>query len=187
MLHRYLAESAARRPDHPAVEEPGGQSLTYRDLDALSDRVRDRLALLGARPGERVGVSVRKSIDAVAAILGILKTGAAYVPVDPTAPAVRNGFILADCGVVAALVEADLVADLTPQLAANGASPTLVAVETPGAGAGLEAGLDAAGPAPAARTRTCGACHIELSAAEHHEALKEDPPRCIHCGSILVP
>ena len=35
--------------------------------------------------------------------------------------------------------------------------------------------------------RTCGACHIELSAAEHHEALKEDPPRCIHCGSILVP
>ena len=35
--------------------------------------------------------------------------------------------------------------------------------------------------------RTCGACHIELSAAEHHQALKEDPPRCIHCGAILVP
>lgn len=35
--------------------------------------------------------------------------------------------------------------------------------------------------------RTCGACHIELSAAEHHEALQEDPPRCIHCGAILVP
>ena len=35
--------------------------------------------------------------------------------------------------------------------------------------------------------RICGACHIELSAAEHHEALREDPPRCIHCGAILVP
>ena len=35
--------------------------------------------------------------------------------------------------------------------------------------------------------RVCGACHIELSAAEHHEALQEDPPRCIHCGAILVP
>ena len=35
--------------------------------------------------------------------------------------------------------------------------------------------------------RTCGACHIELSAAEHHEVLREDPPRCIHCGAILVP
>lgn len=35
--------------------------------------------------------------------------------------------------------------------------------------------------------RTCGACFIELSAAEHHEALQEDPPRCIHCGAILVP
>lgn len=35
--------------------------------------------------------------------------------------------------------------------------------------------------------RVCGACHIELSAAEYHEALQEDPPRCIHCGAILVP
>jgi predicted nucleic acid-binding Zn-ribbon protein len=35
--------------------------------------------------------------------------------------------------------------------------------------------------------RTCGACFIELSAAEHYEALQEHPPRCIHCGSILVP
>ena len=35
--------------------------------------------------------------------------------------------------------------------------------------------------------RTCGACFLELSAAEHHEALQEHPPRCIHCGSILVP
>lgn len=34
---------------------------------------------------------------------------------------------------------------------------------------------------------TCGACHLELSAAEHHEAIKEHPPRCIHCGAILVP
>ena len=35
--------------------------------------------------------------------------------------------------------------------------------------------------------RTCGSCFIELSAAEHHEALRDDPPRCIHCGAILVP
>ena len=79
MLHRYLADSAARRPDHPAVEEPGGRQITYRELDVLSDLVRDRLVALGAGPGERVGVSIRKSIDTVAAILGILKTGAAYV------------------------------------------------------------------------------------------------------------
>ena len=35
--------------------------------------------------------------------------------------------------------------------------------------------------------RTCGSCFIELSAAEHHEVLQDDPPRCIHCGAILVP
>ncbi len=34
---------------------------------------------------------------------------------------------------------------------------------------------------------TCGACHLELSAAEHHEAIQENPPRCVHCGAILVP
>ena len=152
MLHRYLAESAARRPDHPAVEEPGGARITYGELDALSDLVRDRLVALGAGPGERVGVSIRKSIDAVAAILGILKSGAAYVPVDPTAPAVRNGFILADCAVVAVLAEKDLLGDLAPQLEERGAAPALLAVETPGGGDGLRRSLEQAGTAPAAET-----------------------------------
>lgn len=152
MLHRYLADSAARRPDHSAVEEPGGRQITYHELDVLSDRVRDRLVALGAGPGERVGVSIRKSIDAVAAILGILKTGAAYVPVDPTAPALRNGFILADCAVVAVLAEKDLLADLQAQLEENGASPAWIAVESPGGGEGLRRGLEALGLAPSAET-----------------------------------
>jgi len=148
VLHRYLADSAARRPDHPAVEEPGGRRITYRELDVLSDLVRDQLVALGAGPGERVGVSIRKSIDAVAAILGILKTGAAYVPVDPTAPAVRNGFILSDCAVVAVVAEKDLLTDLEGQLAEQGAAPALVAIEAPD---GLRRGLASSGPAPVAK------------------------------------
>jgi hypothetical protein len=51
------------------------------------------------RPGDRVGIYLRKSIDAVAAIYGILKAGAAYVPVDPGAPPARNAYILHNCAV----------------------------------------------------------------------------------------
>src|SRR5262245_25435149 len=91
---RLLKESASRRPAHTAVEDPPDASITYAELDALSDRVRDRLQLLGVRAGDRVGVSMRKSIDAYATLLGALKAGAAYVPVDPAAPAWRSAFIL---------------------------------------------------------------------------------------------
>jgi amino acid adenylation domain-containing protein len=152
VLHRYLAASAARRPDHPAVEESSGRRITYRELDELSDLVRDRLVALGAGPGDRVGVCIRKSIDTVAAILGILKTGSAYVPVDPTAPAVRNGFILADCGVVAVLAEKELLTDLQAHLEAGGASPACVPIESPGGGDGLRRVLEAGAPVPAAAT-----------------------------------
>ena len=98
-LHQYFADSATRRPGAIAVVEPGHGSVTYGELDALSDRARDRFAAMGVKRGDRVGIYMRKSIDAVASIMGILKTGAAYVPVDPTAPASRNAYILNDCSV----------------------------------------------------------------------------------------
>src|SRR5438067_867790 len=98
-LQRYLDEAAPKRLDHVAVEEPGAGSVTYRELVELSDKLRDRLVHLGVRPGDRVGIYLRKSIDSVACIFGILKTGAAHVPVDPLAPAARNAFIHNDCAV----------------------------------------------------------------------------------------
>ncbi len=94
VLHRGLIEAARRFPDRPAVEEPGGRALTYRELDRLSDRMRDRLAAMGVVSGDRVGFYLYKSIDTVATLYGILKTGAAYVPVDPGAPPGRNAYIL---------------------------------------------------------------------------------------------
>ena len=123
-LHDYLRESAARRPDHPAVVDPtAGRALSYAALDALTDRLRDRLRRLGVGPGDRVGIYVRKSVDSVAALFGILKAGAAYVPVDPTAPAARNGFIFADCAVSAIVVEDGFADDLRAELADQGAAP----------------------------------------------------------------
>jgi amino acid adenylation domain-containing protein len=107
-LHGLLREAARLRPGHVAVEDLPEGAITYGDLDALSDRVRDRLHRLGVGPGDRVGLFVPKSIDAVAAIYGIMKAGAAYVPVDPKAPAWRAAFVLHDCVVRALVVDAAL-------------------------------------------------------------------------------
>src|SRR5688572_4387120 len=105
LIHQLLDRSAQNHPQHIAVEEDEGGAITYENLDALSNDLRDRLHHLGVRPGDRVGIYLRKSIDAVAAIFGVLKAGAAYVPVDPGAPAARNAYILKDCSVKAVVVE----------------------------------------------------------------------------------
>src|SRR5258708_3355427 len=102
----YLSASASRRPAHTAAEEATEGSITYAELDALSDRVRDRLRHLGVQRGDRVGVYLPKSIDALAVILGVMKAGAAYVPVDAEGPHWRTAFILHDCQVRVAFLEA---------------------------------------------------------------------------------
>ena len=107
-LLAYLDAGRRRRPDHVAVEDPDTAEITYRALDALTDRLRDRLRAFGVRPGDRVGICMRKSVDSVASIFGTQKCGAAHVPVDATAPAARNAFIFEDCSVRAAIVEAPL-------------------------------------------------------------------------------
>src|SRR5258706_11944921 len=94
-LSQLLERAAARRPDHPAVEDEHGRSLTYADLARAADRLATRLARWGAGRGDRVGLFLPKGLEAVAAIHGILRAGAAYVPVDPTAPVVRGAGIFA--------------------------------------------------------------------------------------------
>jgi len=105
VLHYFLEDAAHLRPEHDAVVEPNESAISYAGLQDLSNRLRDRLVHVGVRRGDRVGVYLRKSIDSVAALFGILKAGAAYVPVDPFGPPARNAYILNDCSVRAAIVE----------------------------------------------------------------------------------
>ena len=104
-LHQYLLDAAHHWPDKVAIQELDGSSMTYEALDTQSNRLCDRLISLGVQPGDRVGFWLHKSIDAVVTLFAILKAGAAYVPIDPTGPAARNNYILADCRVAAIVIE----------------------------------------------------------------------------------
>jgi amino acid adenylation domain-containing protein len=155
VLHSPLGRAARQYPDHIAVVEPGKGSISYRDLDAVSDQVRDRLRSDGVSPGDRVGICLHKSIDTVAVIYGILKLGAAYVPVDPGAPPARNAFILNNCAVKLAVIGSRFEDNLRAELEKLGAVPSLFVLGDTGGGMALRRALDdaqAARPAPAATT-----------------------------------
>ena len=152
-LHQLLDLSSSRFPWRAAVEESDGDSIRYDELMHLSDRVRDRLCRMGVEPGDRVGMCLRKSADGIACIFGIMKTGAAYVPVDSTAPASRNAFIFQNCAVKALIVEQRLESVLRDQFGQFGFAPELIVLDGVGAGVPLTAALerlDAVDPAPAA-------------------------------------
>ena len=82
--------------------------MTYRELEEAANRLAHLLAGHGVGPGECVALLLERSAEAVIAILAVLKTGAAYLPMDPGLPAARIGFMLDDAAPIAALTTADL-------------------------------------------------------------------------------
>ena len=144
-LNQFLDDSADVRPEGVAIEEPGGGEISYRDLASLSDQLYRRLYQLGVRPGDRVGIYLRKSIDAVASIFGILKAGAAYVPVDPSAPAARNAYILNDCAVKVVITQQCFEKGFRAEARLGHELPHLLVLEATGGGLFLKAALEREG------------------------------------------
>jgi len=105
LLHEIFERQAARTPHKMAVID-GDRTLTYRELDWRSNQLARRLRSCGVGRGSFVGILVGRSIEAYVSILACLKSGAAYVPLDPEYPADRVGFILNDCGVSVLLAAA---------------------------------------------------------------------------------
>jgi amino acid adenylation domain-containing protein len=105
-LEALLSESAALFPDRVAVEDEENRCLSYQELDAASDHICDELVRFGVRAGDRIGLYLEKSLASVASVFGILKAGAAYVPVDPHAPPQRNKYIFTNCSVRAVVSDA---------------------------------------------------------------------------------
>ena len=86
----------------------GERSWTYRELEEAVNRLAHLLAGQGAGPGERVALLFSRSAEAIVAILAVLKTGAAYLPIDPALPAARMEFMLTDAAPIAAFTTAGL-------------------------------------------------------------------------------
>ncbi|QSQ26344.1 amino acid adenylation domain-containing protein [Pyxidicoccus parkwayensis] len=97
-LHSLFEARAAASPEAVAVVAPGGRTLTYGELDRRANQLANHLRADGVRVGDRVALCMEHAPEAVVAVLGILKAGAAYVPLDPSAPPERMGFILHDTG-----------------------------------------------------------------------------------------
>ena len=95
-VHQFFEVQVARTPNAVAVT-CGNHVLTYAQINARANQIAHWLQEHGAGPDKLVGLCVERSVDAVAALLGILKAGAAYVPLDPAFPSERLALILEDC------------------------------------------------------------------------------------------
>src|SRR5262249_12719581 len=125
VVSRFEAH-ARRAPERPALVL-GGSEISYGELDARANQVAHHLRAVGVGPNTRVGLYLERSIEMVIGILGILKAGAAYVPVDPEYPPDRVSFMLADAEVPVVLTQASLAAS------AEGSGARAICLDTDGA------------------------------------------------------
>ncbi|MFC7896907.1 amino acid adenylation domain-containing protein [Streptomyces sp. NPDC057381] len=134
-LHTLIDAQADTRPDAPAVE-CGDTVLTYRELTERADRLAHRLRAKGAGPEHLVGICLPRSAEMVVAVLGVLKAGAGYLPLDPGYPRGRLELMVRDSGVSLVVTDRAVAAD--GKLDAphgDGTGPALVLVDDTGTGA----------------------------------------------------
>jgi amino acid adenylation domain-containing protein len=103
-IHQIFEEQVERTPDAPALVFED-ESLTYRELNARANQLAHYLRGLGVGTETLVGVLMERSPELIVALLGILKAGAAYVPLDSALPAARLSFMLADTGAPVVLTQ----------------------------------------------------------------------------------
>ena len=107
-VHQLFERQAARNPDAIAAEF-NGQQLTYGTLNAKANQLADYLREWGLGPDSLVGVCVERSFEMVVSVLGIMKAGAAYVPLEPSYPRERIDHILKDAALDVVLVQSSVL------------------------------------------------------------------------------
>ncbi|KQS71307.1 non-ribosomal peptide synthetase [Modestobacter sp. Leaf380] len=107
-VHTLFEQVAAEHPDRPAVVEPGHGTVSYAELDRRADHVAGLLRDRGVGPEQLVGICLPRSVDWVVAALGVLKAGAAYLPMDADSPDTRIRALLGDADLRALVAERDL-------------------------------------------------------------------------------
>jgi amino acid adenylation domain-containing protein len=117
-VHTLFEEQVARTPERVAVS-CGEESLTYAELEARANQLAAYLRSEGVARGSIVAVSVPRGVETLVAILGVLKSGAAYLPLDPTYPPQRLSFMLEDAEACALLTVASMVGQLESSVATH--------------------------------------------------------------------
>jgi amino acid adenylation domain-containing protein len=140
LLHAVIAEQAARTPGAVAVQH-GAQALTYEELLRRAAALAATLRGLGVGPETRVGIAAERSLGMIAALLGTLMAGAAYLPLDPDYPAERLAYMLDDAAAGALVAPRRLMARLGGVGARLAAAGRLLELDEEGAaGEGSAAG-----------------------------------------------
>ena len=104
-IHELFEAQVARTPDAVAVVF-GDVALSYSELNARANRLAHHLIGLGVKPDDRVAICVERSVEMVVALLAVLKAGGAYLPLDPSYPAERLAYMLADSAPKVVLADA---------------------------------------------------------------------------------
>ncbi len=168
-VHERFAAQARRAPAAVAVVQ-GGEWLSYGELDARANRLAWRLRTLGVGPEEGVGVCLERSLLSVICLLAVLKSGGAFVPLDPAYPTDRLAFTLKDAG-ACVLLTVERLARRLPELA--GGAPVLCLDEPALLGRGLAAApaLDLAANDQAYIIYTSGSTGRPKGSILHHGGL----------------
>ncbi|MDC0744932.1 non-ribosomal peptide synthetase [Polyangium mundeleinium] len=112
-IYHLFSEQAARTPIAIAVADKDTE-ISYAELEHRSNQLAEHLRAKGVEREDRVGVCMERGVDVVVTLLGVLKTGGAYVPIDPRSPKQRTHFFLEDARVKVLLTQAHLVPQLPP-------------------------------------------------------------------------
>ena len=98
LLHQTVSRSADRDPTQQAFC-CGRDSIDYGEWEQRSNQLANALIARGVKKGDRVGVYLPRSVETAIAVFGIMKAGAAFVPIDPGIPALGVGQLIRDCGI----------------------------------------------------------------------------------------
>ena len=118
-VHELIAQQAQARPDRTALVF-GAQRMSYGELNACANQLARHLLAQGVQRDDRVGIAAERSLDMLVGLLAIMKTGAAYVPLEPTLPADRLQYMIEDSGLQLLVLQPKFRNDLRAALPASG-------------------------------------------------------------------
>ncbi|HHO69807.1 MAG TPA: amino acid adenylation domain-containing protein, partial [Gammaproteobacteria bacterium] len=132
-VHLLIERQAAQQPDAPALRH-GGRRLSYAELNGAADALAARLLAAGVGRGDLVGIYLDRCVELPIAVLGVLKAGAAYVPIDPAYPPERVRFMVDDAA-MPLILSRDAIASSLPS---GGPQVLHVEMAAPAASAGVD-------------------------------------------------